>query len=418
MGSEDRIYKYKQKDGSYIYGLTYKEAQDKEDEEKKLDRVSSVMDQLDQMASSGNYSLEGAYTLAARNRVADDPNVQAYIKNMADDMVNKNAREQFGFDQQFSGNMPAQAQQTVPSSGNTLSSWSSGTPDFNPPTLSPENEQIAQSIELDKNAAPWSSQSNSSGSGNTVASALSGNQSQPSSSPQQQQNDFLSRLPNEMQQYIKRSGLSESMVEGPVREYLIKKDGPVFLKAISALVKEQATLESNLRAAEEERNLNFTRDLYGKAPITGPDGSQSFTTDDAARGKVSFDTRRLESPISRSEHKSYNYSSGGGGGQTNEGLIKLMSDRTEFIKSLNESELTYEQKTNAINQFNAFIDQEAKRSGYSLPKVLDKSVVKWFNDASTWLEEQKALPEKKRHPGYAAALNDYNAKKAEYGIIE
>jgi hypothetical protein len=418
----DRLYAYRFDDGRYFPNLTIEEADKYDKQEKKEKNVAKTMNDLEQMANSGNYSLEGAMALASKNQVADDPNVQAYIKSMADDMVNKGAREQFGFDQQFSGNMPAQTQQAVSSSGNTLSSWSSGTPDFNPPALSEENQAIADNVELDRNAAPWSSQSNSSGSGNTVASALSGNQQQQSSALQQQvqepENELFTRLPVKFQQMIKRTGLSDAEYEMPVRKYLASRDFASFSKDIAAAVESKLKLDQALENNDRERAFGLMKDLYGKAPIGGPGGSDTFTAEDLTKGKVSFGTDRLPTPVSRTEHKSYSYTSGGGNGKTNEGLIKLMSDRNEFIKTLREGGLSVEEKTNAIRQYNSFIEQEAKRSGYNIPKVLDKSVVKWFNDASTWFEEQKALPENKRHPGYSAALLDYENKKAEYGIIE
>lgn len=429
------LFDYEADDGTVYRGLSITEAlKMKQDDEvkstskAKVQKVSNVMSQLEQMANSGNYSLEGAMALAAKNQVSDDPNVLAYIKSMADDMVNKNSAKEFGFDQQqtvqpigntLSGNQP----QSPASSGNTLSSWSVGSPDFNEPTLSPDNEAIADKVKIDPNAAPWSSQNaSSSATGNTVLSALQGGGQTvplvPQQKPQDQQNDFVTRLPGEMQQYIGRTGLSAAEYETPVRQLLVNRDYAAFYKTIAGLVNEKRKADEALENNDRERAFGLTKDLYGKAPMSGPDGSSSFSPDDVARGKVSFGTERLESPISRSEHKSYSYSRGGGSSNSNEGLTKLMAQRTEFIKEIRESGLSSEEKTNEIRKYNSFIDQEAKKSGYNLPKVLDKSVVKWLGEASSWLDEQRKLPEKKRHAGYSAALRDYEAKKVEYGIID
>jgi hypothetical protein len=419
----DRLYAYRFDDGRYFPNLTIEEADKYDKQEKKEKNVAKTMNDLEQMANSGNYSLEGAMALASKNQVADDPNVQAYIKSMADDMVNKGAREQFGFDQQFSGNMPAQTQQAVSSSGNTLSSWSSGTPDFNPPALSEENQAIADNVELDRNAAPWSSQSNSSGSGNTVASALSGNQQQQSSALQQQvqepENELFTRLPVKFQQMIKRTGLSDAEYEMPVRKYLASRDFASFSKDIAAAVESKLKLDQALENNDRERAFGLMKDLYGKAPITGPDGSSSFTADDVTKGKVSFGTDRLPAQVSKSESHSYQHYIGAGGkGNTTEGLVKLLADRTAYIQSLRESGLSDDEKTNDIRKYNAFIDQEAKRAGFKLPKVISKDDAKWFLEAKRELDAQEALEPKKRHPGYAAAKRDYENKKADFGWID
>lgn len=426
------LFDYKSYDGKIYEGLSISDAlllKQKDEEKKsagdKTAKAQEVMARLEQLSTSGNYSLEGAMALAAKNQVFDDPNVQAYIKSMADDMVNKNTDAQFGIGNRQNMGVPPPSTQQAPA--NTLSGMSSGPVFGEQGQPSTEGDDTA---ELERFFSGWKNNSSGGSSyspppeqatppaGNTVLSALNGGQpamNQPA--PEQEQNKFMAQLPAKMQDFIKTTGLDETEYTIPIRKYLAGNQKE-FYKEIGDLVKTKSDAMQKIQEAKMKLNLDFSKDIIGKLPMTGPNGSKSVTTDDFSHGKVTFGTEPLPSPINKSEHHSYNHTIGGGSANSNEELTKLMAQRTEFIKGIRESGLSSEEKTNEIRKYNSFINQEAKRSGYNLPKVLDKSVVKWLGEADSWLDEQKKLPEKKRHAGYSAALRDYEAKKAEYGIID
>lgn len=426
MGAQNRRYKYEYFDGRVVEGLTLQDAldlekADKEEQQKtkKTSKAQEVMAKLEQLSNSGNYTLEGALALAAKNQVSDDPNVQAYIKSMADSMINKSASKDFGFDQQASGNVPAQNRQSQPS-GNTLSTLSNNETSSFDDTGKLENFFSGWNVQDGKSSYtnPAPSASPASGSGNTVLSAFQGGSQQPTmpQQGQERQNDFITRLPGELQQYIKRTGLSVADYETPVREYLVKRDAAGFYKSIANLVEAKRKADQALENNDRERAFGLTKDLYGKAPMSGPDGSESFNADDITKGKVSFGTERLESPVSRSEHKSYSYSSGGGGGQTNENLVKLQEARTNLIKVLNESGLDNVTKSNMLNGIDSQIEQEAKRSGYMAPAKVSENEIKQLNDAKAWLDQQDSLKENKRDARYNQVKSAYEAMKQKYGI--
>jgi hypothetical protein len=268
------LFDYKSYDGKIYEGLSISDAlllKQKDEEKKsagdKTAKAQEVMAKLEQLSTSGNYSLEGAMALAAKNQVFDDPNVQAYIKNMGDDLINKNTDAQFGIGNRQNMGVPPPSTQQAPA--NTLSGMSSG-PVFGEQGLpSTEGDDTA---ELERFFSGWNNNSSGGSSyspppeqatppaGNTVLSALNGGQ--PAMTPptqEQPQNSFITRLPNEMQQFIKRTGLSEAEYELPVREYLIKRDWVKLSKDIRGLTVERIKRQQLLDLEELKQSGESTR---------------------------------------------------------------------------------------------------------------------------------------------------------------